>query len=130
MKLGEPDDSGRRRPEPIPGSTKTLDCDLAIIAIGSGANPLITRTTPGLDVNKWGLRGGRRGGQDQEARSVGRRRHRHRRGHGHQGRRSGPPSRQQQCTNTSPGAGRAKARKPEMSTGAHRLPGGAPRFIM
>lgn len=54
MKLGEPDDSGRRRPEPIPGSTKTLDCDLAIIAIGSGANPLITRTTPGLDVNKWG----------------------------------------------------------------------------
>ncbi|MBU2518458.1 MAG: NADPH-dependent glutamate synthase [Proteobacteria bacterium] len=54
MKLGEPDDSGRRRPEPIPGSTKTLDCDLAIIAIGSGANPLITRTTPGLAVNKWG----------------------------------------------------------------------------
>ncbi|MBU4565251.1 MAG: NADPH-dependent glutamate synthase [Desulfarculus sp.] len=54
MKLGEPDDSGRRRPEPIPGSVKTLDCDLAIIAIGSGANPLITRTTPGLAVNKWG----------------------------------------------------------------------------
>ncbi len=54
MKLGEPDASGRRRPEPIPGSVKTLDCDLAIIAIGSGANPLITRTTPGLAVNKWG----------------------------------------------------------------------------
>ena len=42
MKLGEPDESGRRRPEPIPGSVKTIDCDLAIIAIGSGANPLIT----------------------------------------------------------------------------------------
>ncbi|MCB2226766.1 MAG: NADPH-dependent glutamate synthase [Desulfarculaceae bacterium] len=54
MQLGEPDESGRRRPEPIPGSVKTIDCDLAIIAIGSGANPLITRTTPGLEVNKWG----------------------------------------------------------------------------
>ncbi len=54
MKLGEPDESGRRRPEPIPGSTKTIECDLAIIAIGSGANPLITRSTPGLEVNQWG----------------------------------------------------------------------------
>ncbi len=54
MRLGEPDASGRRRPEPIPGSTKTLECDLAIIAVGSGANPLITATTPGLAVNKWG----------------------------------------------------------------------------
>jgi glutamate synthase (NADPH/NADH) small chain len=54
MRLGEPDASGRRRPEPVPGSTKTLECDLAIIAVGSGANPLITSTTPGLAVNKWG----------------------------------------------------------------------------
>ena len=54
MKLGEPDDSGRRRPEPVPGSVKKIDCDLAIIAVGSGANPLITATTPGLVVNKWG----------------------------------------------------------------------------
>jgi glutamate synthase (NADPH/NADH) small chain len=54
MRLGEPDASGRRSPEPIPGATKTLECDLAIIAIGSGANPLITGTTPGLEVNKWG----------------------------------------------------------------------------
>lgn len=54
MKLGEPDDSGRRRPEVIPGSTKTVDCDMAIIAVGSGANPLVTATTPGLATNKWG----------------------------------------------------------------------------
>jgi glutamate synthase (NADPH/NADH) small chain len=54
MKLGEPDDSGRRRPEAIPGSTKTVDCDMAIIAVGSGANPLVTATTPGLETNKWG----------------------------------------------------------------------------
>ena len=54
MKLGEPDDSGRRRPKPVPGSVKKIDCDLAIIAVGSGANPLITATTQNLAVNKWG----------------------------------------------------------------------------
>jgi glutamate synthase (NADPH/NADH) small chain len=54
MQLGEPDDSGRRRPEPIPDSAQTLECDMAIIAIGNGANPLVTATTPGLEVNKWG----------------------------------------------------------------------------
>ncbi len=54
MELGEPDDSGRRRPVPIKGATKTIDCDMAIIAVGSGANPLVTGTTPGLEVNKWG----------------------------------------------------------------------------
>jgi glutamate synthase (NADPH/NADH) small chain len=54
MKLGEPDDSGRRRPEPIPGSTTTVDCDLAIVAVGAGANPLVTSTTPGLETNQWG----------------------------------------------------------------------------
>jgi glutamate synthase (NADPH/NADH) small chain len=54
MQLGEPDESGRRRPEPIPGSTKTIDCDMAVIAVGSGANPLVTATTPGLETNKWG----------------------------------------------------------------------------
>jgi len=54
MVLGEPDASGRRRPMPIAGSVKTIDCDLAIIAVGSGANPLITATTKGLEVNKWG----------------------------------------------------------------------------
>jgi glutamate synthase (NADPH/NADH) small chain len=54
MQLGEPDDSGRRRPEPIPDSARIIDCDMAIIAIGNGANPLVTSTTPGLEVNKWG----------------------------------------------------------------------------
>ncbi|MFH1057543.1 MAG: NADPH-dependent glutamate synthase [Pseudomonadota bacterium] len=54
MELGEPDDSGRRRPVVKPGSTRTIDCDMAIIAVGSGANPLVTATTPGLAVNKWG----------------------------------------------------------------------------
>jgi glutamate synthase (NADPH/NADH) small chain len=53
MQLGEPDQSGRRRPIPIPGSEFTIDCDLVIIAIGTGANPLLTKTTPGLKLNKW-----------------------------------------------------------------------------
>jgi glutamate synthase (NADPH/NADH) small chain len=52
--LGEPDDSGRRRPVAITGSEFTLDVDTAIVAIGNGANPLIGQTTPGLELNKWG----------------------------------------------------------------------------
>jgi len=52
--LGEPDDSGRRRPLPIEGSEFTLDVDTVIIAIGNGANPLIRQTTPDLEFNKWG----------------------------------------------------------------------------
>ncbi len=54
MELGEPDQSGRRRPVPKPDSSKIIDCDLAIIAVGSGANPLVTSTTPGLEINQWG----------------------------------------------------------------------------
>jgi glutamate synthase (NADPH/NADH) small chain len=54
MELGEPDDSGRRRPIAIEGSEFHLDTDLVIIAIGAGANPLLTKSTPGLDLNKWG----------------------------------------------------------------------------
>ncbi|MFH1370876.1 MAG: NADPH-dependent glutamate synthase [Planctomycetota bacterium] len=53
MQLGEPDSSGRRRPVPIAGSEFTIDCDLVIVAIGTGANPLLTKTTPGLKLNKW-----------------------------------------------------------------------------
>ncbi len=52
--LGEPDDSGRRRPVPIEGSEFTIDVDTVIVAIGNGANPLIGQTTPGLDLNQWG----------------------------------------------------------------------------
>jgi glutamate synthase (NADPH) small chain len=54
MELGEPDASGRRRPVPIPGSEFIMDCDLVVIAIGAGANPLLTSATPGLELNKWG----------------------------------------------------------------------------
>jgi glutamate synthase (NADPH/NADH) small chain len=54
MELGRPDESGRRRPIPIPGSEFTIDCDLVVVAIGTAANPLLTRTTPGLKLNKWG----------------------------------------------------------------------------
>jgi len=52
--LGEPDDSGRRRPVPIEGSEFQIDVDTVIIAIGNGSNPLIQQTTPGLEFNKWG----------------------------------------------------------------------------
>jgi glutamate synthase (NADPH/NADH) small chain len=54
MELGEPDESGRRRPVPMKGSEFKLECDLAVVAIGTGANPLLTTTTPGLEVNKRG----------------------------------------------------------------------------
>ncbi len=52
--LGEPDDSGRRRPVPIKGSEFVVDVDTVIVAIGNGANPLLQQTTPGLEFNKWG----------------------------------------------------------------------------
>jgi glutamate synthase (NADPH) small chain len=54
MELGEPDDSGRRRPVPIEGSEFQLECDLCIVAVGSGANPLLTSSTPDMQLNKWG----------------------------------------------------------------------------
>jgi glutamate synthase (NADPH/NADH) small chain len=54
MELGEPDDSGRRRPVPIPGDEFTIDTDLVIVAIGSGANPLLTKETKDLNLNRWG----------------------------------------------------------------------------
>jgi glutamate synthase (NADPH/NADH) small chain len=52
--LGEPDDSGRRRPVVIPGSEFTIEVDTVIVAIGNGSNPLIHQTTPQIDTNKWG----------------------------------------------------------------------------
>ncbi len=53
-RLGEPDESGRRRPIAIEGSEFTIEVDTVIIAIGNIANPLIRQTTPGLEFNKWG----------------------------------------------------------------------------
>jgi len=54
MELGEPDESGRRRPVPIQGSEFQLECDLAVVAIGAGPNPLLPTQTPGLELNKRG----------------------------------------------------------------------------
>jgi glutamate synthase (NADPH/NADH) small chain len=54
MELGEPDASGRRRPVPVEGSKFQMECDLAVIAVGAGANPLLTRSTPELKLSKWG----------------------------------------------------------------------------
>ncbi|MHC4234468.1 MAG: NADPH-dependent glutamate synthase [Planctomycetota bacterium] len=54
MRLGEPDDSGRRRPVPIEASEFDIPCQIFIEAIGTRANPLLTQTTPGLKTNKWG----------------------------------------------------------------------------
>ena len=54
MELGEPDDRGRRKPIPIPGSEFVIDCDLVVVAIGTKANPLLTGSAPELDVNEWG----------------------------------------------------------------------------
>ena len=53
MELGEPDESGRRRPVEVPGSEYDLDVDTVIMALGTSPNPLISSTTKGLDVNKW-----------------------------------------------------------------------------
>ena len=52
--LGEPDESGRRRPVVVPNSEFLLDVDTVIVAIGNSSNPLISQTTPEIKVNKWG----------------------------------------------------------------------------
>ncbi|NTU98261.1 MAG: NADPH-dependent glutamate synthase [Chlorobiaceae bacterium] len=52
MELGEPDDSGRRKPVPIPGSEFVLPIDMAIVSIGNGSNPLIKQTTPEIEVSR------------------------------------------------------------------------------
>jgi len=52
MELGEPDDSGRRRPMPIKDSEFILPIDMAVISIGNGSNPLIKQTTPDIEVSK------------------------------------------------------------------------------
>lgn len=54
MELGEPDESGRRRPVAIPGSEHVVDVDCVIMSIGTSPNPLIKNTTEGLEVNSHG----------------------------------------------------------------------------
>ncbi|MBR0028166.1 MAG: FAD-dependent oxidoreductase, partial [Clostridia bacterium] len=54
MELGEPDDSGRRRPVPVEGSEEVLDIDTVVVAIGQTPNPLIRKTTEGLETNRKG----------------------------------------------------------------------------
>ena len=54
MELGEPDDSGRRRPQPIKGSEFVLDVDSVIMAVGTSPNPLLRTTTDGLEANRRG----------------------------------------------------------------------------
>lgn len=54
MELGEPDESGRRRPVPIEGSEFIMDVDMVVMAIGTGANPLVPSTTPDMDINRRG----------------------------------------------------------------------------
>lgn len=54
MELGEPDNSGRRRPIPVKGHTSDLEVDMVILAVGTGANPILLEATPGLELNKWG----------------------------------------------------------------------------
>ena len=54
MELGEPDESGRRRPVPIEGSNFTIETDVVVVAVGARANPLLSGATPDLKLNKWG----------------------------------------------------------------------------
>jgi glutamate synthase (NADPH/NADH) small chain len=54
MELGEPDASGRRRPVPVPGSEFELPADIVVVAVGTRANPLLTKACPELKLNKWG----------------------------------------------------------------------------
>ncbi len=54
MKLGEPDSTGRRKPVPIDGSDFIHDCDLVVVAIGTGPNPIIFETSKDIERNKWG----------------------------------------------------------------------------
>ena len=54
MELGEPDESGRRRPIEIPGSEYEIECDTVIMSLGTSPNPLISSTTEGLEINRRG----------------------------------------------------------------------------
>jgi len=57
MELGQPDESGRRSPVPVACSEFNMDVDTVIVAVGRTPNPIIQRTTDGLEVTKWGTIG-------------------------------------------------------------------------
>lgn len=54
MELGEPDDSGRRRPVPVEGSEYVMEIDMVVVAIGNSPNPMIRKTTPDIEHSRWG----------------------------------------------------------------------------
>ncbi len=54
MELGEPDESGRRRPVPKPGTEYIFEIDVVVVALGSRPNPIIPSTTDGLEMTRWG----------------------------------------------------------------------------
>lgn len=54
MELGEPDESGRRRPVPKPGTEYIFDIDVVVVALGSSPNPIIPSTTEDLELTRWG----------------------------------------------------------------------------
>ena len=92
MELGPPDKSGRRRPVPVEGETETFLCDTVIYALGTKANPVIARSTPGLDTRERGLH--QRRPEDAGREPAGRlrgRRHRDGRRDRHPRARRGPP---------------------------------------
>ena len=53
MELGEPDESGRRRPVEVADSEYEIECDTVIMSHGTSPNPLISSMTSGLDINRW-----------------------------------------------------------------------------
>jgi len=55
MELGPPDDSGRRRPQPVPGSEFTLEADSVVLAIGYSADERVAGSAAGVLMDKWGL---------------------------------------------------------------------------
>lgn len=86
MELGEPDESGRRRPVPIEGAIEEIPCDVAISAIGTNANPFAAKIGGKMELNKWGyIVADEETGQTTDPRIWAGRRHRHRCRYGHSG---------------------------------------------
>ena len=94
MELGEPDESGRRRPIPIPHSEFVIPADTVAIAIGYNADPIIKDAAPGVQTNRWNLvEVDRDTGMTTRPGRVRRRRQRQRRRPRRHGARRRPPRR-------------------------------------